>query len=262
MTVPKGKEALVFERERGNKLYLVALMLKHTKGALADVATRLEDDGFSLVSGFVGSPNAEGYRRWSWYMEAMAGRPTKEEVKLLLEKSPYCTEVEVKEAHSGVLVDSLSFPLTWSTGDRAIMLRTHFFDVMEQAIRALLSSGADVLLYQMGFNHGRPSWVDLLSSYRVKTRDDLTEIAQIYSAVGWGRVEVLEFEPEADRAVLRLSEGFESSHRSSEGRTGCNFTRGHLAGLFSVVFDDEGVGVTETKCILRGDPQCEFATSA
>ena len=260
--MPKRKEALVFERERGNKLYLVAVMLKHSKGALADVATRLEEAGFDLLSGFIGSTDDEKYSRCSWFMEATAGRPSKEEVKLLLERSPYCSKVEVKEAHSAVLVDSLNFPLTWGTGGRVIMLRTHFFDVMEQAIRALLSSGADVLLYQMGLNHGRPSWTDLLSSYKVKTKEDLAEIAQIYSATGWGRIEVLEFAPGSSRAVVRFSEGFESMNRSSEGRTGCNFTRGHLAGFFSVVFGDEKVGVTETKCRLRGDPECEFAASA
>ena len=261
MVVPKEKDVLVFEREMGEKLFLVALLIKHSVGALADLSTRLQEGKFNVVSGFINPTKDGAYGRSSWYMVATQGRPTVEEVKALLEASPYCKDVEVKEAHNGVLVDSLNFPLRWSTGDRAIMIRTHFFDVMERAIRALLSSGADVLLYQMGYNHGYPSWTDLLRGYRVKNEQDLAEIIEIYNAVGWGKVEVLSFDLAAEKAAVRVSEGFECADRSQESRTGCNFTRGHLAGLFANVFDDEDVKVTETSCMLKNDPDCEFSVS-
>ena len=261
MIVPKGKDVLVFEREMGGKLFLVALSVKHQVGALADLSSRMEQGKFNVVSGFVNPTKDGAYGRGSWYMVATQGRPSVEEVKALLEASPYCKDVEVKEAHNGMLVDSLNFPLRWSTGDRAIMIRTHFFDVMERAIRALLSSGADVLLYQMGYNHGYPSWTNLLKGYRMKDRADLTEVIEIYNAVGWGRAEVLSFDLAAKKAVVKFADGFECADRSQESRTGCNFTRGHIAGLFANVFDDEDVKVAETSCMLKGDPACEFSVS-
>ncbi|MDG7010814.1 MAG: hypothetical protein JRN57_01715 [Nitrososphaerota archaeon] len=260
--MPKGKDVIVYEREKGAKLFLVAVRLEHRVGALTDLSSRIERAKFRFVSGFVGPEREGGYARCSWYVEATEGRPSKAEVKALLLTSPYVKDVEVAEAHKGMLVDALSFPLRWSTGDRAILIRTHFFEVMERAIRSLLSTGADVLLYQMGYNHGKPSWEDLLGAYKVDTREDLDEVIAIYSAVGWGKMEVSAFGKEAKRAAVEVHECFECTERSQEARTGCNFMRGHLAGLFATVFGDEGVRVTESKCVKDGASVCEFSVGS
>ncbi|MDG6975770.1 MAG: hypothetical protein JRN27_06750 [Nitrososphaerota archaeon] len=257
----KGKDVPVYQREKGKKLFLVALMLENKVGAIADVATRLEKAKLSIESGFISSAGEERYGRCSFYIVATERRPSTEDVAEVLEGSPFAKEVEVKEAHNGVLVESLSFPLRWNSGDRAMLVRTHFFTVMEQGIRSILSSGADVVLYQMGYSHGRPSWKALLSNYKVDSADDLQEISYIYSAAGWGRIEVLSFDKGAKKASVKVWDNFEGLVKPNEVKSGCNFVRGHLSGLFSTVFDKENVKVSEVKCLSRGDPACEFSVA-
>jgi predicted hydrocarbon binding protein len=259
--VPKEKDVMVLQRERGAKLYLVGVTLEQKPGAFVDLASRLEKGGFRILSGFVGSPQ-EGGSRCSWYMEATVGRPSKEEVKEALELSPYCKGVEVVEGRNGVLVDSLNFPLRWNSGERAMVIRTRFFDAMERTIQSLLSSGADIILYQMGLDHGTPSWSSLLRDIRVEAKEDLQAVAHVYSAVGWGRVEVLSFDKRGGKAGVRVSDCFECAGEGADGRTGCNFFRGHLAGLFAAAMGGGKVNVTETKCTSKGDPACEYSAEA
>ena len=257
----KGKDVLVYQREKGKKLFLVAFMLENRVGSITDVASRLEKAKMSIESGFINSAGGERYGRCSFYVIATEGRPSAKDVAGTLEASPFAKEVEVKEEHNGVVVESLSFPLKWNSGDRAMLVRTHFFTVMEQGIRSILSSGADVVLYQMGYSHGRPSWTQLLSNYRVDSADDLQEISYIYSAAGWGRAEVVTFDKRAKKASLRFWDNFEGLVKPEEVKSGCNFVRGHLAGLFSTVFDKENVKVSEVKCLSRGDAACEFSVA-
>ena len=259
--LPKGKDVLVFRRERRNKLFLVALTLDHTLGALADITSRLEKAKFSLQTGYFTPTKEEDYGRFSCYMTATVGRPRAAEVKALLEESPFCKEVEVKDAHNGMLVDSLNFPLRWNTGDRAIMIRAHFFAVMEEAVRSLLSSGADVILYQMGFNHGKPSWTQILSDYTVNTKEDLEEVIAIYSAVGWGKTEVLSFDKQEGQARIAVTDNFECIQRPEGAPEGCHFIRGHFGGLFATVFKSEKVKITELACSSTGAPACEFSVT-
>ena len=257
----KGKDVLVYHGENGKKLFLVALMLENRVGSIADVASRLEKAKLSIQSGFISSAGEGRYGRCSFYVLANDGRHSAKELADVLGKSPFAKEVEVKEAHNGVLVESLSFPLRWNSGDRAMLVRTHFFTVMEQGIRSILSSGADVVLYQMGYSHGRPSWKELLSNYRVDSAEDLQEISYIYSAAGWGRIEVMAFDRKEKKASVKVWDNFEGLVKPDEVKSGCNFVRGHLSGLFSTVFDTDDMRVSEVKCISRGDPACEFSVA-
>lgn len=255
----KNKDVLVYHREKGKKLFLVAVQLEHKAGSLSTVATTLENAKYSLLSGFVSSPGPEGYSRCSFFVEALEGRPAAAELVALMEKTGVVKEVEVKGAHNGLIADSLNFPLSWNSGDRAVMLRTHFFAVMEEGARRLLASGADVLLYQMGYNHGRPTWDDLLAGYRVRDKDDLQEIISLYPAAGWGLPEVESLDIGRKKAVVKMTGNFECDP-PRKGSSGSNFLRGHLAGLFTSLFGAT-VNVKETKCVGRGDPHCEFTAS-
>lgn len=253
--VRKNKDVMVYQREKGRKLFLVSLSLKHEVGAIADLSVRLEKARFSITSGSVSTPDSDGWGTCSFFIEANQGRPTVDEVEKILGASSFVRQPQVKEARNGLIVDSLNFPLTWNSGDRAIMLRSHFFDVMEAGARELLQSGADVLFYQMGYRHGKPTWDDLLPANRVKDKADLQEVISIYAAVGWGIPEVASLDPDSKTAVVRFADNFECVEKKAQ--PGSNFVRGHLAGLFTSLFGMPAK-VVETRCTSVGDDYCEF----
>ena len=255
-----NKDVLVLRREQGTKLFLVALQLKNRLGAIADFTSRLEAGKFNLLSGFVSAPDSDGFGRVSFFVEAPTSGTTAGDLKKVIGKSKFAAEDEVKEAHRGLLVDSLNFPLSWNTGDRAIMLRTEFFTAMEDGIRSHFETGADVVLYEMGYHHGEPTWRNLLKSYEVKTLDDLREALSIYAANGWGLPAAVSVDFAARTAEVRLSENFECSLKKGQKGAGSNFVRGHLDGLFEVVFGAK-VEVAETTCTARGDPVCTFSVA-
>jgi predicted hydrocarbon binding protein len=64
------------------------------------------------------------------------------------------------------------------------------------------------------------------------------------------------------RETVRVSDCFECAGEGADGRTGCNFFRGHLAGLFAAAMGGGKVNVTETKCTSKGDPACEYSAEA
>jgi predicted hydrocarbon binding protein len=257
--MPGNKDVLVYMRERGRKLFLVALDLEDQVGALADVSTRMEKVRFNVVSGFVSAPGPDDVGRCSFVGVATDRALTASGLKRALEASDKVVACRVKEAHRDILVDSFNFPLTWNNGDRAVMLRVEFFSEMKQTIHKVLQSGADVVLYELGYEHGAPSWKSLLSDFSVDDAAGLQEVLHIYDAVGWGRVEVVSFDKPSKTATVRMRDNFECSVAGGRDPSS-HFVRGHLAGAFSAVFGSEAK-VVETKCIAVGDEYCEFAVN-
>ena len=255
-----SKDVLVLEREKGAKLFLVSLQLKNQVGSIADLTGRLEKGKFNLLSAFMSTPDLDGYGNCSFFVEAPKQGTTPAGLRNIIEKSRFVAKVRIKEAHKGHLVDSHNIPHSRNSGDRAIMLRTEFFTAMEDGIRVHFESGADVVLYEMGYHHGEPTWRNLLKSYEVKTLDDLQEALSYYAATGWGFPEAKSLDPAAKTAEVRFNENFECSLKKGQMGKGSNFVRGHLDGLFEVVLGAK-VDVSETTCIAKGDQTCTFTAT-
>ena len=255
-----NKDVFVLQRESGSKLFLVALQLKNGVGAVGDFIGRLEGANFIIDSAYLSSPDPDGYARCSLLIEAPKAGTAADDVREIIEKSKSVAMLEVKEAHKGLLIDSLNFPVSWNTGDRVIMLRTEFFTTLEAGIRKQFESGADVVLYEMGYHHGEPTWRNLLKSYEVKTLKDLQEVLSIYIANGWGMPEAVSMDLAARTAEVKFSDNFECMLKRGQTGSGSNFVRGHLKGFFEVVFGSK-VEVNETACIAKGDPTCTFSVT-
>jgi len=221
---------------------------------------QVEKGRFNVTTAFISAPDPDGFGRCSFLVEAPDDRASADSLKKVVEKSRFVDKVQVKGAHNGLLVDSVNFPLSWNTGDRAIMLRTEFFTAMKEEIRRHFETGADVVLYEMGYHHGVPTWRNLMKGYKVATLDDLEEVLAIYNANGWGTPEVLSFDLDAKTAVVALRDNFECYQRKGETLGGSNFVRGHLNGFFEVLFGGK-VQVEETSCLARGDGRCVFSVA-
>ena len=238
----------------------MALQLKDQVGAFADLASRLEKARFNLMSISTSVPDEDGFGRCSFVVGAPAPGTKADQLRDVVERSKLAAKVEIKEAHNGLLVDSLNFPLCWNTGDRAIMLRTEFFTAMEDGIRKHFETGADVVLYEMGYHHGEPTWRNLLRSYEVKTLDDLQEALSNYTANGWGLAEAKSLDLAARTAEVEFSENFECTLKKGQVGAGSNFVRGHLSGFFEVVLGTK-IAVAETACTAKGAQACAFSAA-
>jgi predicted hydrocarbon binding protein len=168
----------------------------------------------------VSRPRDDGFRLCSFFLEATLGRPDQGDIVDAIGNSPLFKDVQVKETHNGILVDTLNFPLTWNTGDRVVMPRAQFFAGLVEGLRKHFKSGAEVVMHEMGYHHGRPTWENLLTSYRVRDKADLDEAFGSYSANGWGRAEVVSFDLAGKRAVVRLRDNFECSGQGPSARPG------------------------------------------
>lgn len=253
----KSKDVMVYQREKGRKLFLVACQLKHEMGSIPEIASILEKANYNLVSGFISNPDSDGYGTCSFFLEAVEGRPSTADLKSVVQRVSSVKEVEVKEALNGLLVDTLNFPLSWNSGDRVVTLRTEFFATMLAGLKEHFKSGADVVLHEMGFHHGRPTWENVLRTYPVRDRASVAEALGFYDASGWGKTQLISFDIASKKAVVRVGDNFECALKERSSQNGSNFFRGHMEGLFTVVFGAEA-RAAEKRCLCMGDPYCEF----
>ncbi len=252
------KDVMVFRNQKGTKSFEVMVNLKDELGALADVAERLAAVKVNVLEGFISSPRPDATGAWCFFATGGQGLAAAEVQKILAE-SPFVVGAKVREDWNGLIMDTLAFPLTWNTGDRAIMLRAEFFTYMEKKIREVFADGADTLLYLIGLEHGRPTWLNLANQLPLQEKEGTAHSLQIYGAVGWAVPELKAFDAERKTASVVMRENFECMGRKSSVGTS-HFVRGHLAGAFTAIFGKE-VKCEEVRCIAKGDEACEFQIS-
>jgi len=247
---------MVYHRARKYKLVQITVGMKNVPGAIAEVTDRLAKVGLNLLEGsFSDSEGAKG-GFLSFFAELRSPTLTPRRLKAALADSKAVVSVEVKEGREGAIIDTVNFPVTWGTGDRVLMLRTAFFGEMSKVIRELFASGADPFLYELGFAHGNPTWDDLLKTLKVKDAKSLNYALQIYSAVGWCRLKVLDYDQGLGTARLRMDDSFECA-TAPKGSPGSHLLRGHVAGAMSAVLHIP-VRCLETRCIAKGHRFCEL----
>ncbi len=255
----RRKDFMVFHYDPKKKFFLVNLRIEDRPGALGNLADILGVRGINIMEGYFGTILSDGRSNVSFYCQASNPKMDKEWLKEFLESSVYVSDVVVKESVEGFLADSLNFPVTWNTGERAIVMRTGNLQSLIDAARAAGGGGGDDLVYQAGFRWGKEGWKDLFITVKPRSKEAISELLQVYAAVGWARMEVRDLDPSRRRAKVRVSDCFECEGVTSEKTCG-NFIRGHVAGALSNYFGSDVKGV-ETKCVSKGDSYCEIELS-
>ena len=250
---------MIFHYDPKKKVYLVSLHLENEPGAFGNLANKLAVRGMNILEGFFGGMSYEPKATVSFFVETANPRMDEDWLKEFIESSEFASDVEVRPGIDGFVADSVNFPLTWNTGDRALLIQTVSLRKMLEAVLAADREEGGQAIYNQGFNLGQATYERLFSTHRPKNRAGLAEMLKIYSATGWGRLELPGLDTEHKRAKLKLEEGFECTDVHS-GKPASNFIRGHLAGVLSTYFGSE-VKAVETRCISKGDPHCEFEVS-
>jgi len=180
-----------------------------------------------------------------------------EEVKKELERATQ-GEVYVKTPPvRGFMMDEFAFPLYAFPGVRSIIMLELDFQEMIKGLYEKLGKNAAVFLYYLAYSGGKFIGEYLSEKLGLKGRELLVEILKTYQAGGWGRVELLTYDPEELKITLRLHDSIECKTFKGSNECASHFIRGHLSGLLSGLL---GVSVRfmESKCIAKGDPYCEF----
>ena len=255
----RDKDVIVFRYDKSKNYYLVSLHLENKPGALGNLANVLGIRDINILEGFFGGMSYGENAVVSFFLESTNKRMDHKWLKDFLQTVVYVSDVEVKEAVEGILTDTLNFPLTWNNGDRAVLMRTEGLRTMLEAIKSSDSSTGEAAIYSQGFSYGKAAWENLMSNVRPSTKEGLQEILGVYSAVGWGKPELIDLDAGKRRAKLRMIDNFECEGAAT-GSSASNFVRGHISGAFSTYFGGY-VRVVEKKCKSKGDSYCEFEVS-
>jgi predicted hydrocarbon binding protein len=255
----RNKDVMIYRFDPKRKYFLVSLHLENKPGALGNLANLLGIRGINILEGYFGGITYGTKGNAGFFVESTNQRMDAGWIKDFLESSVYVSDVEVREGVEGFLADSLNFPLTWNSGERAVLMRMEGLRAMLRAVLESDPVNGEQDIYNQGFNFGKASWVELLKVFRPRTKEGLGELLAIYTAAGWGRTDLVELDVARRRAKLRFTEGFECVEMST-GKPESHFTRGHMAGALSAFFGAD-VRAEETKCTSAGNDHCEFVVS-
>ncbi len=237
--------------------FLLNLEIRNRLGDLAAVSNVLAQSGIEILSGSftrgaVGNPG-----RWQVFVQPLNANFTSEELKRLVVSCPDVVGCQIKESREGLLVDSVTFPIKISSGQRAMIIRNDVWEGMLQKTREKFGSGGDVIIYEQGNMAGRMSGRELLAALgRDFLTKQLDQVIAMYQALGWGRAKILNFVQSPMTLSIRMWESAECMGQKSEKATG-HFIRGHIVGHVEEIFGVECKCV-ETSCLAKGDPYCEF----
>ncbi len=163
----------------------------------------------------------------------------------------------------GFIADTVSFPLM--LGDfRAVMMDESALRGLLSDVRREMDTGGEAMLYHFGFEAGF-HWANhvIEQAEEIGVHGSLEKIsiaADIFRTLGFGIIEEIKaFREHPPYIEVRISKNIECTlGLDKRGKAPySHFIRGVLAGFASRLFNREMLA-EETRCIVRGDPHCEF----
>ena len=157
----------------------------------------------------------------------------------------------------GLMMDELTLPLCALPGVRSIVVGE---DDLASMLRGIYERMADVgraFIFNLAYFGGRSTAEYLAGRLDLAGEELIRECLKVYQATGLGRVELVSYNPEEPRAILRMHDSIECKAFRGQGRPASHYIRGHLSGLLSRLLDEELLAV-EVKCVAAGDAYCEF----
>lgn len=149
---------------------------------------------------------------------------------------------------------------------RMVLMATEAFVTMMETLNAFGSAGL-TMFYAMGMGKGRYDVLRELEVLRQQgnpvTKDQFLEnIVHHLRVTGWGATAIKRCDVRKGELIVVLSNNpfvpprTEKEERRLESPL-CHYFRGYWVGVASEVFESMVI-CTETKCMGKGDPYCEF----
>ncbi len=249
------KDVNVYLYDPSKKFFQLTVELKNAPGALSSVLGILQDLNLNILGSFSSVTAHDMSGVWSAFVED--SRHTATELKKKISSSRYVLDSIVVESKEGFLVDSVHFPLSWNTGDRAVMWRAKYLGGMFDKMRETFGTGGEVLIYEQGHVHGEQTWAEHAARLGAEfTRSNLRDVLKIYQALGWFKIDEIDQSERDQTVTIRISESFECDGRKSV-KPYSHFVRGHLCGCLTAILGEQ-MECKEIRCTAVGDEQCEF----
>lgn len=143
-------------------------------------------------------------------------------------------------------------------GKEAIILRNVTFATIYKRYEEIFGeSPAALIMFEAGKGCGKRSIERLASTTKATGKRLLVKVERLKRAEGWCLIDFGRFDLKAGKGVIIVKDSFEALGYGSSQRPMCQFLRGFLSSAVSYVLKRDVV-LTETKCLAKGDPYCEF----
>ena len=157
-------------------------------------------------------------------------------------------------------MDEYFFPFQFN-GNRAIVMGKKMYEGLIKKLKETIGEAAELTLYLAGYNMGTKAYKkDEIMGGRDAQR--LISISKAYfKAKGYGKLQVEKLDLDGKKATLKIYDSFECSLFKDSKKPQSQLIRGMLVGWYTGFFKEE-MKVTETRCIAKGDPYCQFEIQA
>ncbi|QQG49098.1 MAG: ACT domain-containing protein [archaeon] len=250
------KEVLVGRYIPGQRVAQIVVLMKDSKGALAEVAGIMAGAGVDIKQSASSSSSRSQTAVYNALVVLEDNAVTIEELVKRMKASRFVIDAEGVSGVEGAILDQLTFPMTWA-GQRSVLLNHEALSGMLESIRGIFGTGGDMILFEQGRTYGKTLATQLVSDVgEAFARKNFGYGLKLISATGWGVPEVTDFDAEFNYAVIRVRDSFEcDGQRSSEPCS--HFMRGFLVGGL-LALTGRNLDCRETKCVARGEDCCEF----
>jgi predicted hydrocarbon binding protein len=186
-----------------------------------------------------------------------------EELAEEIERLKAVKEVKAfQQQAEGFIADTVSNMLL-AGGERAIIMRRVLCESFIRGIREQFGSAGEAFLYYNGLEMGKNAAKRHVEIGNKIGLTDPTQIcrrmgATIFTATGFGRMEIEKLTLNPPRAIAHVYNSFECQLApENHKKPYSHFIRGMIAGYLTTVLGIN-MKVEETKCTAKGDPNCTF----
>jgi len=150
----------------------------------------------------------------------------------------------------------------WGLNRRFILFSNALLVNMFEQFQDLLGPVAKRRIYEVGYASGKMGGERMREIFKGGI-DQFNQHLKLAGALGWGKLENLEYDESSGRIVLEYpnsweAEGFMEAHDNKKGdSTQCIFLSGLIAGAAEGAFEVTYEGEEET-CVGKGDKFCRF----
>ena len=179
-----------------------------------------------------------------------------------IRKSRNVISVELIESPiEGFIIDTTSNQLAVN-GVRSAICLLPIYRGLIQGARDQFGSGGAFFLYYAGHEMGEETArLARKLGQRLGATDPMQILRDIIlplqGSTGWGIPKITEFKPNPLYIRIKIYNSLECEIGCGAKEPYSHLTRGFIAGCVSELFGIKAT-VTETKCIAKGDPYCEF----
>jgi len=250
----------ILEREDRNIVF-IALKLVNIPGVLKRVSDILAGYNVNILSGVIYGPSGSKESTWIFSADFTEAKASPEEVLSRIGE----LDVVLSHEHGVKRMGRVLFPpffVELCVLDRGVIIqRRRWLREVNRVIVEELGSGAEALFFHIGFRVGYRI-VDYWSrASGLKGKDLLILAFEVVKGFNWiSNYEMEKLDLAKPDIVFRVWDLMDCTpFRGREKKTTSQYFRGIVSGFISRLVGKRIV-LTETKCIAKGDPYCEFRT--